>query len=87
MIPFELHDHERVIAVVPEQCSGPNWGNQVVWVYIQNTKDQTLRVECLQPQDFTLALFTLFDAGAAMHKALKEAILTTRVRRYEKEAA
>lgn len=81
MTPIELHDRGRVIAVVPEQCSGPGWGNQVAWVYIQNTTNQTLRVECLQPQDFTRALFTLFDVGAAMQKALKESILTTRARR------
>lgn len=66
--------------MVPEHCSGPGWSNQVAWVYIQDTTKPTLRVECLKPQDFTLALFTLFDAGAAMQKALKEAIVTTQDR-------
>lgn len=64
---------ERIIAAVPERCQGPGWSNSVVWVYIAS-QDGRLRTECLQPMQQTHEMQTLFDAGAAMCRALVDAV-------------
>lgn len=68
-----LHRGERIIAAVPERCQGPGWSNSVVWVYIAS-QDGRLRTECLQPSDQTHEMHALFDVGAAMCRALVDAV-------------
>lgn len=31
---IKLHRHERIVAVTPEFCAGPGWGNCITWVHI-----------------------------------------------------
>lgn len=64
---------ERIIAVVPEFCSGPGWANSPMWVYIMHN-DGSVRTVCIQPEERTPALHALHAAGAAMHSALLRAI-------------
>lgn len=64
---------DRIVAVVPEHCNGPGWSNRVVWVHIYN-RNGDRRVECLQIDDQSPEMHTLFDAGAAMHRALIGAV-------------
>ncbi len=64
---------ERIVAAVPEHCHGPGWSNSIVWVYIAS-QDGRLRTECLQPCEQTHEMQTLFDAGAAMCRALVDAV-------------
>lgn len=68
-----LADGERIVAVVPEECSGPGWSNRVVWVHIAD-RAGGYRTECLQPLDQTPEMWALFEAGAAMHRALLAAV-------------
>lgn len=70
---LQLADGERIAAVVPEECSGPGWSNRVVWVYIEK-RAGGYRTECLQLLDQTPEMWTLFDPGAAMHRALLSAV-------------
>lgn len=65
----KLHPGERVIAVVPERCSGPGWSNAPTWVYIAS-EDGKLRFECIQPEERTPQLHALYHAGEAMCAAL-----------------
>lgn len=70
---LQLADGERIAAVVPEECSGPGWSNRVVWVHIVDNAGGH-RVECLQTMDQTPEMWALFEAGAAMHRALLAAV-------------
>ena len=68
-----LHRGERIVAVVQERCQGPGWSNSVVWVYIAS-QDGRLRMDCLQPSEQTHEMHALFDVGAAMCRALVDAV-------------
>lgn len=71
---------ERIVAVVPERCNGPGWSNSPAWVYIA-TNDGRLREECIQPDERTLELQTLFAAGCAMCNALSAAVPSVKSKR------
>lgn len=69
---LRLKRGERIVAVVPEPASGPGWGNQVVWVYIDGPSG--IRFDCLQPSEMSEPMQILFAPGAAMHSALVDAV-------------
>lgn len=71
-----LGPEEKVLAVVPEFCAGPGWANTPVWVYIGNFSDKTFRQECLQPEEQSEEIGTLFSIGVATNAALIRAIKT-----------
>ena len=77
---IKLNHGERVVAVVPERCSGPGWSNAPTWVYIV-TNDGKLREECIQPEERTPELHTLFAAGEAMCNALAAAVPVKKAKR------
>jgi hypothetical protein len=70
---IKLARGERIIAVVPERCNGPGWSNSPAWVYIA-TNDGRLREECIQPEERTPELHTLFSIGETVCNALKAAV-------------
>ena len=72
---IKLEYGERVIAVVPEDASGPGWSNHPISVYIA-CLDGRLRTEWIQPGERTAELHTLFSPGRAMCSALIEAVPT-----------
>ena len=73
MKTIQLNENERIIAVVPEYCEGPGWANKPVWVYIVDSRDY-LRTECLQPDEQTPELKTLFDVGATVCSSLRRSV-------------
>ena len=76
---IRLHPGERVIAVVPERCSGPGWANSPTWVYVA-TNDGQLRQECIQPEERTPQLHALYHAGATMCASLLASVPQRRVK-------
>lgn len=76
---IKLARGETIIAVVPERCHGPGWSNQPVWVYIK-TNDGRLREECIQPEERTPEMHTLFSAGEAICNSLLSAVPTAKAR-------
>ncbi len=74
-----LNHGERVVAVVPERCNGPGWSNAPTWVFIE-TPDGRMRQECIQPDERTPDLHTLFSAGEAMCNALAAAVPTRKTK-------
>lgn len=77
---IKLTEHERVVAVVPERCSGPGWANAVVWVHIVDYATGTHRCEDIQPNERTNEMHTLFACGEAIHNALMSAVPVRRAR-------
>lgn len=73
---FVLREDEKVIAVVPEYCSGPGWSNEVTMVYIVHFPSGKLRTECIQPDERPSDLTILFEPGAAMSIALQKSVRT-----------
>jgi hypothetical protein len=69
-----LSSAEEVIAVVPEMVAGPGWSNAPVWVYIKNHATNELREECIQPEERTREMDTLFRIGWTVHNALLKAL-------------
>ena len=76
MKTIELTQHERILAVVPQFASGPGWSNQIVYVYIEDTRTGRVRTEDIQPHEQSQAMAILFRAGAAMADALVAAVPT-----------
>jgi hypothetical protein len=70
---IKLARGEEIAAVVPERFSGPGWSNAAAVVYITN-QDGTYRMHYIQPEEMPRDLVTLFDAGAAMCKSLRDAV-------------
>lgn len=75
---IKLGPYERIVAVVPERCSGPGWSNSPTWVYIANN-DGRFRSECIQPEERSLSLSALFDIGAVTQAALKGCVPFSRI--------
>ena len=61
---------------MPERAYGPGWSNFPTWVYIANAANGQLRCECIQPEERSRELHTLYVAGEAMCAALKSAVPT-----------
>jgi len=70
-----LKKHEYIIAVTPEYCHGPGWGNSLLKVHIADTNLSTYRVEYIQPEDQNRDQAVLFHAGEAMQRALVESLI------------
>lgn len=74
---IQLGRSERIVAVVPEESYGPGWANEPTWVYIHDGATGQFRCECIQPEERRDALHFLHESAAAMHRALKDAVLTS----------
>ena len=77
---IELAQGERIVAVVPDYCSGSGWRNALVWVYIVDS-NQTLRTESIQADEMTPAMQTLFGVAEAMQNALFSAVPTRKAKK------
>ena len=70
MKPVILKRDERIIAVVPEHCEGPGWGNDVLWVHIENPITKELRIVCYQFRELNRELQAFHATGAALYREL-----------------
>ena len=64
---------ERIVAVVPETCSGPGWKNQLIWVHIVSF-DNKYRCESIQFDSMTSEMCSLFKVCEAAHDSMKNAV-------------
>ncbi len=67
-----LHRTEKIVAVVPENASGPGWTNRVIWVHIVNYATNEYRHVCLQSAEWSAELCALFDIGALVCEQLRQ---------------
>jgi hypothetical protein len=66
-------DPETIIAVVPERCSGPGWGNAILWVYWRDSAGR-IQQESLQPDEQSSEIMTLFRVCETAHHAMLQAV-------------
>lgn len=67
-----LEDGEHIVTAYAQAASGPGWSNSPIWVIVQAI-DGTLRQECLQPDEQSLEMVTLYNISQAAHEAMMHA--------------
>ena len=70
---IKLRKHEHIVAVVPERHAGQGWSSASTWVFIQ-ASDGSIRLENIQPDESTLELRAMHEAGEALQRALIKAV-------------
>ncbi len=63
---------EYLVTAYAESASGPGWSNSPVWLVIMDG-NKKLRQECLQPDEQTRDIVTLYAASAAIHGSMRAA--------------
>jgi hypothetical protein len=58
-----MSEYTTVVTAYARGASGPGWSNSPVWVVLRDP-DGTLREECIQPEDQTDAMRTLYRIAA-----------------------
>lgn len=64
---------DTIIAAWAEYVGGPGWANTPVWVIVRGA-DGKLREDCLQPDEQTAEIQTLFNVSDAVASAMKAAV-------------
>lgn len=74
-VTFDHVPADKIIGVVPEECNGPGWSNQLLWVYWIGDNQQILQY-ALQPEEWnsSTALVSLFKIGSTVHLELLRAV-------------
>jgi len=70
---LKLQQGERIISAYAESCAGPGWANSPVWVIVLNTSGK-LRQECVQPEEQTTEMHTLYHISSAAHVSMTKAV-------------
>ena len=69
----KLEDGEQIITAYAQLAEGPGWENWPIWVLIR-TRNGMIREECLQPEEQTAEMITLYGVAVAVHEAMIRAI-------------
>lgn len=67
---MKLTKGEGIVTAYAEAAGGPGWANTPVWVIVRGA-DGTLREECLQPNEQTPGMITLYVVSAAANYAMR----------------
>ena len=59
----------------------PGWGNAPIWVIVRSKLDGSLREECIQPNEQTEEMQTLYQVSQVAHGAMSKAVQ----RKFKKE--
>jgi hypothetical protein len=65
---------DQIITAWAEYVGGSGWSNTPVWVIVRDPADGSLRQECLQPDEQTAEIVTLFNVSAAAASDMREAV-------------
>ena len=63
----------EVICAYAEPAAGPGWGNSPIWV-IERDENGKLHQRCIQPEEQTAEMATLYSVSAAAHSAMTKAV-------------
>ncbi len=75
-----------VVAVAPEFAAGPGWANRPLWVYLWDSENNKLERECVQPEQQTPEILSLYTICAAAHEAMCKAVTQTKIGKAQKWA-
>lgn len=71
---MKLWKHDHVLTAYAEPAAGPGWANAPLWLIIRDARDGSLRRECLQPDEQTSEMRTLYPVCAAAHLSMLAAV-------------
>ena len=66
---FKLGAHEHIVTAWAQPAAGPGWANQPLYLLIRDSNGK-LRTECLQPDEQTAEMRTLYGISAHVHSQL-----------------
>lgn len=66
--------HDTIIVAWAEYAAGPGWANAPVWVLVRDRRDGRLRQECLQPEEQTAVMLTLYGVSAHVSVQMLNAV-------------
>lgn len=70
---LNLEPGDSIVCAYARPASGPGWSNFPLWVIVMNG-DKELRTECLQPEQQTPEMLTLYNVNLAAVTALTQAV-------------
>lgn len=70
---MKLQKGERIITAFAESANGPGWSNSPVFVIVQAINGE-LRTECIQPEDQTRSMISLYPVSQAAHLSMVNAV-------------
>lgn len=62
---MKLAERDRIESAWSENCSGPGWNNQIIWVLVRDGGGG-LRLESIQPDERTEQMAVLHDISAVV---------------------
>lgn len=64
---------EYVVTAWAEAAAGPGWSNAPLWVLVGAPliTQKGYRIECLQPDEQTAAMVTLYGISAQVHESMR----------------
>ena len=71
--PRWLRKGDRIVTAWAESASGPGWANALIWIVVSDVEN-SLRRECLQPEEHTHELHVLFGVSQAVQRAMLAAL-------------
>lgn len=80
----EIGAGDRVVTAWAEKLTGAGWSNEIIWVLVCG-RDQSLRVQGIQPEQPTQRMLDLVSVSDAASTAMTRAVLQDLAIRREKE--
>lgn len=71
---MKLATDDHIICAYAEHASGPGWSNTPIWVIVRDARDGSLRQECIQPDEQTAEMYTLYPVSAAAHGSMTSVV-------------
>ncbi len=69
---MKLRKGEFIERVRPQYAAGPGWAKAPLWIHLNFNGERS--VECLQPEEQSAEVHTLFRVCAAAHDAMLAAV-------------
>jgi hypothetical protein len=70
---MKLQPDDKIVTAWAESCRGPGWNNPIIWVIVRN-KIGDLREECIQPDEQTDTMQTLFKVSSAISEQMRNEV-------------
>lgn len=69
---LKLKYGDHIVAAYAEPASGPGWANSPLWLVVCS-EDRGLRLECMQPDEQTAGIASIYRIGAEVHSEMTAA--------------
>ena len=70
---ISIQPDDQIVSAWGECAAGPGWANQPLWVIVRS-REGKLRMACIQPEDQTMEIHTLFKVSAVVSAQMCKAV-------------